>query len=415
MKVAHVGYSDSSGGASKGMMLIHSSLIEVGIDSHVFVAKKETYDIRVTQYYSKYARFAFGRVDTLYKRLSLKKGAQFSLSFSGRWNLRIRQIVKQINKSDFDVVHIHWLANGLFPVDIIKDLEKPVVITLRDMWAFTGGCHYSENCDKFRSLCRECHLVKLGRSSHLQERIQSDKYENFRENRARVSFIALSEWLADAAMQSRVLEGFPVEVIPNPISSRIDSFLVNNNAKRQHGSRVTIVFGSIDINEERKGLADLLEALNIVTRRKGMPEIKLIIFGSGKPVSGLGYDVTYVGQLDMMGVLEVISEASFCVFPSHEEAFGKTALESIAMGVPCIVYKQTGLEDIIFDERLGRTAKYLDTENLAEKIMDVIANLDGFNSNIIRNLAKERFSRETVVEKHVKLYKKIAGIVDVEE
>jgi glycosyltransferase involved in cell wall biosynthesis len=61
-----------------------------------------------------------------------------------------------------DVVHLHWVA-GIFDyrnVDVLSG--KPVVWTLADMNAFTGGCHYSEGCTNYRNDCRNCPLLAEG-------------------------------------------------------------------------------------------------------------------------------------------------------------------------------------------------------------------------------------------------------------
>ena len=40
MKILHIGYSDSIGGAAIGMMRIHKSLLNKGVDSNVLVFEK---------------------------------------------------------------------------------------------------------------------------------------------------------------------------------------------------------------------------------------------------------------------------------------------------------------------------------------------------------------------------------------
>ena len=49
MKILHIGYSDTSGGASIAMMRLHVSMLESGINSHVLVAeKKDGYALRLS-------------------------------------------------------------------------------------------------------------------------------------------------------------------------------------------------------------------------------------------------------------------------------------------------------------------------------------------------------------------------------
>ena len=51
---------------------------------------------------------------------------------------------------DVDIIHVHWIAKTYSDLSFIKDLNKPTIWTFRDMWPFTGGCHYSLECNKFQ-------------------------------------------------------------------------------------------------------------------------------------------------------------------------------------------------------------------------------------------------------------------------
>ncbi|AXY02113.1 hypothetical protein D1115_14125 [Vibrio alfacsensis] len=68
-------------------------------------------------------------------------------------------LVKAINGSDFDIVHLHWVNAGLLSVEDIQKIEKPIVWTLHDSWAFTGGCHLiADGCKLYQEPegCNNC-------------------------------------------------------------------------------------------------------------------------------------------------------------------------------------------------------------------------------------------------------------------
>ena len=73
-----------------------------------------------------------------------------------------------------DVIHLHWINQGYLS---LRDLErimasgKPVVITLHDQWYFTGICHYSGGCDKYRTRCEKCPMVKGSFGMDLARRV----------------------------------------------------------------------------------------------------------------------------------------------------------------------------------------------------------------------------------------------------
>jgi hypothetical protein len=62
-----------------------------------------------------------------------------------------------------DVIHLHWVNQGFLSLKNIYQLSalgKPIVWTLHDMWAFTGGCHYSSDCVRFKEVCGFCPYLR---------------------------------------------------------------------------------------------------------------------------------------------------------------------------------------------------------------------------------------------------------------
>lgn len=61
---------------------------------------------------------------------------RYSGVFSAAWvPSRLNSKIESINP---DVVHVHWIRN-LARIEEISKINKPIVWTLHDMWAFTGG------------------------------------------------------------------------------------------------------------------------------------------------------------------------------------------------------------------------------------------------------------------------------------
>ncbi|NJO01176.1 MAG: hypothetical protein HC880_05265, partial [Bacteroidia bacterium] len=62
-----------------------------------------------------------------------------------------------------DILHLHWITFGYLSVhslDKLMQLNKPIVWTLHDMWAFTGGCHHARHCDHYQNQCGYCFYLK---------------------------------------------------------------------------------------------------------------------------------------------------------------------------------------------------------------------------------------------------------------
>ena len=57
MKILHLGYSDTLGGAAIAMMRLHNSMIKIGLDSKVLVGQKLSNDKNVIGPESHYEKF----------------------------------------------------------------------------------------------------------------------------------------------------------------------------------------------------------------------------------------------------------------------------------------------------------------------------------------------------------------------
>jgi len=52
-------------------------------------------------------------------------------------------LVKKINSSDADIVHLHWVQGEMLSISDINKIKKPIIWSLHDMWGFCGAEHIS--------------------------------------------------------------------------------------------------------------------------------------------------------------------------------------------------------------------------------------------------------------------------------
>ena len=91
--------------------------------------------------------------------------------------------------------------------------------------------------------------------------------------------------------------------------------------------------------------------------------------------------------------------------PSRLEAFGQVALEAGSCSLPCVSFRNTGIEDIITHNEDGYLAEYLNVRDLAKGI-DLLNN-ESINKKMaenIRNKISRKFSYKVVSKKYKKIY-----------
>src|SRR5262249_8470788 len=112
-----------------------------------------------------------------------------------------------------DVLHLAWVADGFLRVETLPRLRAPLVWTLHDSWAFTGGCHVPYECLRYRERCGRCPALGSRGERDLSRRVGERKERGW--GPLDLTVVAPSRWLAEAARSSALFRGRRVEVIRN--------------------------------------------------------------------------------------------------------------------------------------------------------------------------------------------------------
>ena len=280
-----------------------------------------------------------------------------------------------------DVIHLHWINQGFLSLQNIHQLaalDKPVVWTLHDMWAFTGGCHYSAACDHYKTSCGNCPCLRFSGPEDLSKRIWMRKKKLFPEN---IRIVTCSNWLADVARSSNLLQHFAIQSIPNPIDITVFQPVVDSERRRfrQHlgikpGSMV-LLFVAMKIADQRKGFQFLVEALQVVRKNHPGLVIELLVLGKSEPgeLAALPYPVHALGMVTETGKLtQAYAAADVFVIPSLEDNLPNTVMEALACGTPVVGFNTGGIPEMVGHCQEGYIAPQGNSALLAEGVRWVL-------------------------------------------
>lgn len=408
MKISQINFSDIAGGAARAAYRIHHALREEGMDSTMQVVKATSGVWTVTN--PNGALFKLGalvrpQVASLARAL-LKTEERQPLSPSilpSRWP-------RLINQSDADLVHLHWLNAEMMSVEDIGRIQKPVVWTLHDMWAFCGAEHIPTD-NRWREGYMSGNRPVRESGFDLNRWVWSRKRKAWKTP---TQIVTPSRWLADCVRQSALLGDWPVVTIPNAIDTDSWQPLERSLARRLLGlpkeSRL-VAFGAMGGAEQRRKGFDLL--LSAVAHLRGlMPGLELLIFGQHRPQNppDLGFPIHYTGHLhDDLSLRALYSAADALVIPSRMDNLPNTGVEAMACGTPVVAFDTCGLPDIVSHQQTGWLAKAFDTEDLARGIQWVLAdemrNVE--LSKAARADAVARFSYPVVAAQYKALYQSV--------
>ena len=410
MKILHLSTSDVEHGAARAAYRLHQGLRQAKVDSQMLVRAKLTIDPDVIA-----EKTWKTKLGPPLGNLPLKFYSRQKKLFSAQWTPdAIAAKVAQINP---DIINLHWICNGFTQIGTLAKFAQPLVWTLHDLWAFTGGCHYTEGCDRFQTNCGSCPQLNSTQNWDLSRWVWQRKAKAWQN--LNLTIVSPSHWLAEQAKASSLFTSFEIKVIPHglnltkykPISQTTARQLLNLPLDKK-----LVLFGASPgtTGDRRKGLQFLQPALQKLQQQANSQELELVIFGADEPKQpvDLGFKIHYLGQFhDDVSLALVYAAADVMVVPSMEEAFGQTASESLACGTPVVAFGTTGLKDIVDHQLTGYLAQPFAIEDLAGGIAWVLADRDRLSQlrHQARLKAEREFSLKLQAERYLDLFKQLTN------
>jgi glycosyltransferase involved in cell wall biosynthesis len=334
---------------------------------------------------------------------------QFSTAITGI-NLAGNKLLRNA-----DLIHLNWFCQGFLSINGLRkifQLNKPIVWTHHDMWAFTGGCHYTGDCKNYHHKCGNCPFLKYPKQNDISNNQFNKKNKLY--NNSNLTLIAPSNWMAEKIKESALLKDFRLEVIPYPINSDIFMSCEKSEAKQKNRLDPTkkyILFGAANIFDERKGFKYFAKALSILADSNPnlINEIVLLTFGKSKGLIELPFKTHQLNYISGdLKLAELYQAADIYVLPTLEDNLPNMVIESLSCGTPVVAFNTGGIPDMIQHRKNGYLADYKSSEDLAKGIYEIL-----FESNInkmsetARNFVLTNFSEKVIAQKHFDLYNEL--------
>lgn len=303
----------------------------------------------------------------------------------------------QLMVKDIDVIHLHAFYN-LLNFDSIAHLSDfaPLVITMHDQRVFTGGCHYSYDCIGYREMCVECPQVQ--KYINFIPKFQLAKSQKALKHVERLRFISPSNWLADLAKGSAMLQDKTISVIGNPVPSIYKPKKVTNPP---HRNPLVIGFISENLNNPYKGLNVLVDALELVPETFDA-ELKFVGKGKVPHIKG-NFKISSQYVNNPVEMVKVMQSCDVIVVPSLQDNYPSVISESLMCGTPVIGSEVGGISEVLkqFDmpsfkkgnsQQLCRELEYFEKERYVKMDIESVT---------------KHFSSEVSALKHLNLYEEI--------
>lgn len=409
MKVIHLNYTDIKGGAGRAAYRIHRSLCDENIDSKMWVNKVYSNYQNIkgpsNLIEKSFVMIKFILMNSLIKNFGLSRTTMHSLSvLPSNW-------LNQINSSDADIVHLHWVQGEMISISDIGKIQKPIVWTLHDMWAFCGAEHYAKGY-RWRD------GYNLDNKTAYESGFDFNRWTWLRKIKhwkTPMQIVTPSKWLYSCVKESKLMSNWPVSVIPNPIDNDYWKQLNKENARKQLNLPINvplILFGAMDGNSDpRKGFDLLINALEYLKKNSKISNLELVAFGQNKKQSLLknNFSTHYIGHINNDQKLRLLYNATDAVvIPSRQDNLPNIGVEAQSCATPVIAFDIGGLSDIVLHKQTGYLANPFNVRDLADGIVWVLEN-NKMNqlSYQSKQYAISNFSCKKIALTYLDIYNKI--------
>jgi glycosyltransferase involved in cell wall biosynthesis len=308
--------------------------------------------------------------------------------------------------SSFDVFHFHDLYMAISPANLAKvATHRPVVFTLHDTSAFTGGCINPQNCQRFRSNCGACPKRReLGRFDFTRANLKRMRRLALSPG---LSYICPSRWIKSEAAHS-LGTWAKTEHLPNGFDACAYEFRSQVKARALLGlpqDGIIVALSCASFENKLKGIELALEALrsnrdlNITALLIGQtgPQIPELLKGVKCVATGFLHNRTELGLW--------YSSADLLLYPSLGDNLPITVQEAMAAGTPVVAFRVGGIPELVEDGKTGWLVPLGDQKGLNEALRRALESGEtrAFGDRA-RSFITEQFSRERCVERHLEVY-----------
>ena len=407
----HLSTSDLAGGAARAAYRLHRGLIANGVNSHLFVQYKSSDDYDV-----------YGPRGNIYRALSLIRPTidhipKLLFSRVSKTFIHLQwlpnHLIHKIKTLKPDLIHLHWICRGFINISSLSRIKIPIVWTLHDNWPFTGGCHYTDGCNRYTHSCGNCPILGSNKQWDLSRWTWKRKLKAWKN--IKFQLIAPCRWMKAQATESSLFKNTHCKIISNGIDTErfkpIDQKFSRKLLKLPY-NKTLVLFGAMDaMNDSRKGFQYLLPALQLLAANDQEKSIELVVFGaeSTSLKTLIDLNIHYIGTLrDDISIALVYAACDVFVAPSREDNLPNTVVEAMSCGIPCVAFSVGGLTDLIVHKNTGYLAKPYSIQDLAKGINWIIANRErkAILSANARRRAVTNFDIHRIVDLHLELYDK---------
>jgi glycosyltransferase involved in cell wall biosynthesis len=298
-----------------------------------------------------------------------------------------------------DIVHLHWVAEFIDYENFFKNIDKPIVWTIHDMNSFTGGCHYSMDCEQYNMTCSACPQLAI---QNVAPNFLNIKINGLNQAK-NLHFVGPSEWLLNISKSSKVAKKFQHHHIKYACDSKVFKPLNKVACKEVLGfpkDKILITYITPNIENKRKGFDFLVE---LIKAFKNNQQLHFCCVGNTAetlPVHNFGH-VT-----DEILMSQIYNASDLFLMPSLADNLPNVLIESILCGTPALSFNVGGIPEIIQHGQNGILCD-VSINGLINELNNFLNQKYAFNRQTISETAALEYDETKIANAYKALYQSI--------
>lgn len=374
MKILHIGFYDSLGGAAKAMLRIHNALSKIEfVDSKILVVNKLLNNRDIYETSNLKFKFFF-KITNQIKKIFLQSHRDYK-SFN---LINTKFILNFINNYECDLVNLHWIGGEMISIKEILKINKKIVWTFHDMWPFLGINHYETKNTYFTN--------KLNKYLIYQKHKLSSK---------RINVIAPSNWIFQKFNNNKTFDIGKSSIIPYPIDTNFWNTKIKNNYTEVFNFKENVDYilftSNSGLKDKRKGFEDIIRITRYLSTKNFKKNLEFIVLGSKevKREFNNNFHINFLPRIDNDNILKYFYiNSSLTLLLSKQDNLPLVMQESMACGTPLITFDNGGMSDLITDNYNGFIIKNFDITLLSAKIYEYLNYSESFTATFKMNCIK---------------------------
>lgn len=318
------------------------------------------------------------RIINLWKKFLLKPHPGFCFFYRKESfpPVSVRKVLSKIAKPYDMVCILFWQGLLSFKtVDAIYDkLKCTIVFSCVDYSPMSGGCHFPCSCERYQYGCGKCPAfdshdendftawnVKYRKLTY--DRVKPVVYGNYYQN----------QFFKDSLLLENARREISYPIIDTNKFKPLNYSFLRKKYKINTESRFVIFFGCQSLDDPRKGMRLLAEALKIFSQNLSEEQKNnVLLIVAGKNYSKIQHLMPFesknFGYVDYYTLPDLFSMADVFVCPSVHDAGPMMVDQSLCCGTPVVGFEMGACLQAVKGQGTGYCAKLNDVNDLANGI-----------------------------------------------